>query len=147
MLVKMVQSKASNIEDFSVASDTALKTVSYNLNKQKAVCKKLEAADRSQPYHIQYADMERKQIMIYCQTGLYELVRKAMYSYFTGYRNHKLTCCVSGLKESSSGLIVQATYKICHKGSGNTAYTVNMYHTKSSMLVNGRSLPTFLDTD
>ena len=43
--------------------------VKYNLNKQKAVMNKLEAADKSLPFSVQYADREGKQITIHCQAG------------------------------------------------------------------------------
>ncbi len=147
-LVSLIKDHSTeSCENVLLSNCVSTLNVNFHLNKQKAINKKLDSADRSKPFSVQYADCEGKQIVIYCQAGLYELVRKAMHVYFTAHKSHKLATDITVHKEKSSGLVVQTVYKLTHKGSGAGAYTVNLYHTKSSMLINGRSMPTFLDAD
>ena len=125
----------------------AIKQVNYKLNKEKAVIKKLQASNRDSDYTIQMCDGTQKNLMLHFQAGLYEFVRKAAHFHFISAASYCYETEISALQENSSGHIVQTTYKIRKKGKGQIAYTMNFYHTKSAILVNGKMYADFLDKD
>ena len=136
-----------NTEEANFLKNIAIQSVDYNLNKLKAINKKLQAIDRGTPFSIKYTTQGGKNLVIQCQTGLYELMRKAICSYFVHLNNHSLDADIKCLKEKSSGLIVQTTYQMAKRGGGQNMYSINMYHTKSAILVNGRATDSFMEED
>ena len=124
-----------------------VKSVNYNLDREKTVGKKLDAVNRTELYSANYTTVNGKNLVLHCQAGLYELLRKAVLAYFLHFKSHVLECETTILQEKGSGLNVQATHRIRNMGGGNVNYTVNLYHTKSSILVNGKGTDTFIDID
>ena len=120
-----------------------LKTLKYELNKEKALKKKQNACDRQ-------ILCERRDntngITLLCQAGLYELLKRAMLAYYTEHRHQGLSSTIE-LTQDSSRNFVQSTIKVCHNPSGYNAYTVNLYHTTSSLQINGTGMKRFFETD
>ena len=146
VLTDIFQNHTDNPELSLQLNNIEVKRVNYRLNKNKAMMKKLEASNRSDPFIVTTVG-NTCDIVIQFQAGLYEVIRKAIYIYYTHFRSHKYDSCITILQENSSNLIMQATYKIHLKGGGNSAYTINLYHTKSAMMVNGRAANTFSEED
>ena len=63
------------------------------------------------------------------------------------YNNQDSTNAPLTEKEDKHGRIVETTYRITKSADGNHLYSVNMYHTKSSALVNGRHLEVFMEKE
>ena len=129
----------------SKGNDVTIKKVNYNLNRQKAVIKKLQASNRDCPYTVDACD--DKNLLLHFQAGLYEFVRKAAHYFYTNMSSYCYEVEIEAQQERSSGHIVQTLYRIRKKGKGQIAYTLNFYHTKSAILANGKMIATFLDYD
>ena len=124
-----------------------IKQVNYNINREKAMIKKLQASNRDSDYTLQVGEGPQKNYILHFQAGLYEFVRKAAHYHFLSAASFCYETEITALQEKSSNHIVQTTYKIRKKGRGPAAYTINFYHTKSAVLVNGRMANDFLDKD
>ena len=135
-----------NPETRMQTSNVSIKHVNYSLNKQKAIIKKLDSSNRIEPFTIKAPD-EKNHIMIHFQIGFYEIVRRAIHLYYTHMKHHKYTCYITVLQETSSKMNVQVTYRIQTRSGGSTAYTLNLYHTKSALMANGRTVPEFINGD
>ena len=128
-------------------SSILVKQVNYNLNKEKAIVKKLAASNRQADYTIRSCDGSHKNLMLHFQAGLYEFVRKAAHFYYIKANSYCYETDITALQERSSGHIVQTTYKTRKRGNGQIAYSLNLYHTKSAILINGKMATEFLDKD
>ena len=106
----------------------------------------MKAVDRNAPVSAKYSTVNGKNLVVHCQAGLYEVLRKGLLAYYTNSRNHQFECETTCLKEKGSGLFVQTTHRFRNIG-GNVAYTINLYHTKSILLVNGKGTDNFIDSD
>ena len=132
------------IEVMKIPEYVSIRNVAYNLNKQSTVLKKIKAAERDELYTV---DISKNHLYIRCQAGLYEMVRRAIHVYYLNIQSQHITCDIDILREKSNQLIVQSTYKIRARGGTQAQYTINLYHTRSTILVNGRAWTSFRDSD
>lgn len=146
LISSILRQPLENMELNTYPEDVTSKLVNYNLNKEKAALKKLDSSNRRMPFTV-IQPQEGNHIMIHFQSGMYEIIRKMVFIYFMHLRSHKYNCSTTLLLERSSGMNVQTTYKIQHKGGGSTAYSINLYHTKSTLMANGRSCNEFIELD
>ena len=73
-------------------------------------------------------------------TGTYELLKSAIDDFYS-YGEMAQTCSKTQVHDKLKR-IVETKYKVqCHKNT----YTLNMYHTRSSWLVNGKGVEKFMD--
>lgn len=112
------------------------KLVKYAMNTDKALAKKLNAANRDVLYEIDQ-DKSGAGIMIYCQAGLYELIRRASCQYYGTFNKAGLRIEADVLQDNTA-CIAQITFKI-KTYSNISSYVVSMYHTKSTLHITGRS--------
>ena len=109
----------------------------YKLNEQRAVKKKLNATNR------EVAEITNTGggVKINLNTGAYELLKCSAEEFYSGdigdFSSQKIPVM------DKKGHIVETKFKIsCGK---SPVYTLNMYHTKSSCLVNGKHVQHFID--
>ena len=107
----------------------------------------MEAVNRTDPISVKYCTQGGKNLVMYCQAGLYELLRKAAIAYYANFKSHQFEGKTTCLREKGSGLLVQSTHRIRNGGGGYTSYTINLYHTRTTTLVNGKGTDNFIDTD
>ena len=117
----------------------------YNLNRDKAIEKKLEACQRPL--------METKiaagnNIVIKLSTATYELFKKACKPFFDVNESYIAEIT---LNKDKTNLITEEVFRIKNRLKNGSAgksnkYTFNLYHTTSTILANGREAKsTFLD--
>ena len=111
----------------------------YQLNHQTALKEKLKSTDRDDISIIQTGGG----VKFMFSTGMYELIKLSAESF---YNSTDLTnkCQILPVLDTQ-GSLVETKYKITQ--GRKTVYTLNMYHTKSSCLVNGKRANIFIDTD
>ncbi len=126
---------------FGVDLNTKVCAKNFSLNCSKAVKKKLEAANRKSIYDV---SVNLDGIYIACQTGLYELVRSATHVYYTQHKTGYNV--IIDVSKDKSGNVVQVVYKV-RKCAGTPAYTLSLYHTKSTLYVNGKGAKNFAEKD
>ena len=79
-------------------------------------------------------------VKFHFNTGFYELLKNEQETFFS-WRENTMRCVRIPVSDSK-GNITECIYKIY--GTDGHLYTVNMYHTRSSSLVNGKSVSLFL---
>ena len=122
----------------------------YILNRQKAISKKRQACNR--PFIKIIPKDGGKQTKLECSVGCFELLRR--YLLDTNYNKHifekyNLAVEVNHVTEQS-GIhpehVVRAFNRLASGGIGKKhKFTVNMYNTQSSLLINGRNPSFFLE--
>ena len=123
-------------------STTTWKTTNYKINPEKSIDKKLSASLRNTFYH--YSE-NGNGWNIQCQAGIYEILRRSTCQFYARYRTAGLEAS-SIVQRDLNQAIVQVTFKIKTNG-GQVAYTVDLYHTNSSLRIAGRRQEKFFDTD
>ena len=109
----------------------------YNLNFQKALKKKLKACEREEKIEIVQTHGGTKVLF---QTGVYEIFKDTAKKFYT----KRPMTTVDNIRDKA-GLIVGNCIKT--KTDGNDNLTVNLYHTTSSLLANGKGEIDFLNED
>ena len=112
---------------------------SYRLNEEKAMEKKLLYTQRDE-IHVEESGGGLK---LRLNTGMYELIKSRVESYFST-ESLRYSYTYTPVTDNR-GSIVETRYKVA-KGK-SYMYTLNMYHTKCSYLVNGRNPLHFVKTD
>lgn len=115
------------------------KSTTYALKKDKALDKKLKATNRKHPIT---TEITGGGIRLYLQAGLYELVRRILPSV---YEEHYPGNVEKSRQVDKTGNVVHETVRL--QSQGNAVYTINLYHTSSSLLVNGKDQAQFLERD
>ena len=110
----------------------------YSLNRSKAMKQKYSACSRSEPLLLETTGGG---LRIRCQTGMYEAMRAAIPVYYNG----SIECHIQNTDQD--GNVVGETYKINTTDDRSHPYTINLYHTTSSLLVNGTGDNIFLSKD
>ena len=110
----------------------------YEVNKQKSLSKKLKATERV-PVNIEQTGGGVKYDF---NTRFYELFRCELEKFFSSLETTMR--CVRIPVSDNMGNFTECFYKIY--GTDGHLYTVNMYHTRSSSLVNGKNTSQFVQT-
>lgn len=111
----------------------------YELRMEKAMVNKLNATDRPDVE----VEMTGGGLRMLWSAGMYELIKMAADEYF-------LRDDIGGKKtiaKDKVGNVVEVKYKVPVDQSKHIHYCLNMYHTRSSCLINGKGLSTFVQTD
>ncbi len=114
----------------------------YVLNIDKSLRKKLVAAYRaSVSYSFTGGGVTAK-----VDAATFQLFLTAISQFYSTYPVNvgSPECTVS---KDKKGHVVQYTYKVKLNGEGLTGYTLNAYTTRSSLLVNGKSVEYFMTTE
>ena len=140
--VAVRQRKAQKLTcNASVVSQPNVINKSYTLNIQKSLAKKLEATKRTSVVY----SMTDGGLTIQADAASFELLKEAIMQYLKSFPAAKVEYKLTSSKDTG-GNYVQITVKVTFLESGES-YTVNMYLTRSSFLVNGKSVSRFLQTD
>ncbi len=113
----------------------------YSLNQQKALKQKAESLKT--PYDICIANTQGG-VRILFNTVVYELLKEVTPAILDKKR---LYTCTVDHKSDRNKACVSSSSKMVHSLSPSLNYTVNLYHTTSSALVNGKSPSKFVDDD
>ena len=114
-------------------------TKDYQLNKEKAVKKKVAAGKRNQELTINHTQGGTK---ILFQTDSYEILKSSVEKFYSQLAPGLQTSIEADLDENQTE--TGRRYKIKDKVSG---YTVNLYHTTSTVLVNGKGELNFVNNE
>ena len=118
------------------------KSFKYHINKDKALKKKTAACNR--PIMCETVENNGK-ITIICQAGVYELIKRAtLILFMESYTN--LSRDIE-LWQDASNNYVQATIKTAQANTGKFLYTVSLYHTSSTLHINGSGTKRFIDNE
>ena len=111
----------------------------YVLNRPKALSKKLEATERTDVAITETGG----RLKIEFSAGMYELFKLSADEF---YASVALTSkCQKTPVYDSQGNNTETKYKLT--SGRNNIYTLNMYHTKSSCLINGKQSNLFMERD
>lgn len=128
----------STLPQQTTSTSGCIETRNYKLNRSKALEKKLQYTERDD-ISVEVTGGGWKVLF---NTGIYELIKDKIDHYFLESRqysyNHKPVL-------DKGGNVVETKYTVT-KGKASL-YTINMYHTKCSYLVNGRNPRHFISED
>ena len=113
----------------------------YTLDIEKSLAKKLEATKRNVALEYQMTGGGLKGIM---DAASYELMKKAMIQYYTDFPEGRGFARIDNdidQKGSVTANVIRVSNSESH------LYTINLYLTKCSFLVNGKNVDEFLSTD
>ena len=111
----------------------------YALNKRKALEKKLITTRRDDVVVLKTGGG----IKFLLNSGMYELFKNSIDEFYTS-SDMKDTCQKIPVHDKQ-GNLVETKYKVLSGRQG--VYTINMYHTKSSCMVNGKQSKQFTEVD
>ena len=114
----------------------------YFLNMSKAMKKKVRACDAE--YKVKTTNRGGNQIIEF-SAAMYELYRSSLIEHFEALQsrdsaNLKIEC--KDITEKSS-LCVESVIRVFDRDDLNPKYTINLYHTKSKVMVSGREVTSF----
>ena len=142
-LVNINSNVAGSKFEFTKAKDRKL---DYTLNQETSLKKKLECARREENVRIEETEGGTR---IYFQAGAWEVFRAAISEYYRTFSVRGFKCEFerhTDSKQNVQGEIIKVipTTEAKVKSGG---YTINIYHTKCSILVNGKGYEKFRKTD
>lgn len=114
----------------------------YTLNIDKALSKKLNAANRDAKIEYTYT---QGGIVIKADVATFELLKQATTEYYSKLPKTQGTATIQKSLDKSKTAIVQTTIRV-HNLQGKT-YTVNLYLTTCVLLVNGKNTELFVNRD
>ena len=115
----------------------------YTLNKRRALEKKLNHCQRN--FSFRYETRQCNQLRFYFQTGYYELFRNGIDVWFN--RNKSAYAITTREKIDAGGNTTETIYQVRQERNGILNYTLNLYHTTTSALINGNNVKQFLTID
>ena len=122
---------------------TQTNTLNFELNREKAVDKKITQCERISniTFKATYGG-----IRFWCQTGFYETIKKTLHIWSDLVNNNGRTATVKE-KTERNGFHLETIYSLTSLKPRRKQYTINLYHTQSSGLVNGNHLDIFQEHD
>ena len=106
----------------------------YTLSRPKAVAKKVKASEREFTLTCEY---KTGNIVLTMQAGSYEILRHAIDHLYGNHPDRAITCTTkSTIDESDEHLETAKHYMV--SGNGEKLFTINLYHTRCRILVNGK---------
>ena len=115
----------------------------YEINQLKALKKKHQAAER--PIMCESQENEGF-ITINCQAGVYELIKRAILLYYAEGQNQSSKADIEVWQDKALNF-TQTTIKVQQVHSARNIFTINLYHTTSTLTVNGRETKRFFEYD
>lgn len=123
----------------SQSDDSVTEIRQYDLNKQKAMTKKLSATEEASFT----TEITGGGVKLCFNAGMYELFRVAADELFMS-DSMKTKCKKVIVKDKNKIAVVETKYKVRVK---NAHYMMNLYHTTCNCLVNGKSTIHFINHD
>ena len=112
----------------------------YNLNVEKALWKKLEAAQRVR--HLEYEATGGGLVGV-ADAATFELLKEAALKFYSNYTHGQAEIKKTADKKGKH--VVQFIFQV--QSQDEESYTLNMYTTTSKMLVNGKNVQLFMEQD
>jgi hypothetical protein len=135
-------SPASAQDTRSTSGQDLIENRNYSLNHEKSLDKKKKATTRIPINVFQTSGGLR----IVCNAGTFEHLKKEMLAFYGKYRNYdQLSAKIIQCFDTDSNepeVKIKVTYSNSH-----TSFTINVYNTTSSYLVNGKGLTRFQTRD
>ena len=123
-------------------NNTEWKIAKYRINPKRAFNKKLKASNRDQACTFQEIG---EGLNFSCQAGMYELLRRAACTFYANFNRAGLSCFPT-IHTDLDASIVQVTFRLKTYG-GQISYSLDMYHTNSSIRLSGRNQQKFVELD
>ena len=136
------QANALTPEAMLPEESTHWKAAKYKVNSKKALDKKLKATNRDPNCTFKEVG---EGLNVSCQAGLYELLRRASCQYYSKFKTAGLTS-QAFVQTDLDAAIVQVTFKVKTYG-GQASYSLDLYHTNSTVRLSGRHQQKFIDND
>ena len=115
----------------------------YTLNHDATARRFQECEERDAPLSIKST---QGGIVLTCNVKAYGLLKEEILKYFNNFRSFEFLSCKTTTACDQAGNIVSQTIKVFYP-DGKTCYTVNCYHTKCRMLMNGKGIHRFVKYD
>lgn len=114
----------------------------YTLNMSKAMKKKVTACNVE--YKVRASNRGGNQIFEF-SAAMYELYRNSLTQHFETLQSHESTNMKIEYRDiiDKSNSCVESVVKVYNKDNSSLKYTINLYHTKSKVMVNGRKAGLF----
>ena len=114
----------------------------YSLNANKAMKGKLKACETE--YKVKATNRGGNQIIEF-SAAMYELYRTSLVKHFEALQNTDLANMKVEYRDitDKTGLCVESLIKVSVRDDLTPKYTINLYHTKSKVMVNGREVNLF----
>ena len=106
----------------------------YTLNKDRAINKKINASERIQDINVKLIS---NGVRVFFTSGAYELFKAASMQYYNQFTDTDFTIAYQRPSFEESGLRVSDVVRVVRNTDHRRGYTLNMYHTTSSIMVNG----------
>ena len=117
-------------------------TRGYELNIDRTLKAKLDAC---KTVEVNY-EIKRGGITGTLDTANFELLRAACTSFYKSMRTEEGRCVINISEDKKRKAVVQQTYKFTRSCENDaTGYTLNLYPTRNSLLLNGKDTDTFID--
>ena len=136
--------QAQNVE--SVDLEEGMQRRDYSLNYDKALRKKAKAC---QAEYLVSSEVKRDNYIFSFSAAMYELYRENLARYFSMLNDDSSDIKVT-FKDicDKTGMVTESLLKVFQKipnSKDELKYTINMYHTKSRVMVNGNQAIQFND--
>ena len=140
-----------NREDHQTPSDTNTASSSgptfviryYSLNIDKTLKAKLHACDA---VNVSY-EVKGGGVTGNLDTASFEILRAACSTFYKNMPASEGSCVINVSEDKNHKAVVQQTYKVTRQHNGlDVSYTLNLYPTRNSLLLNGKDTDTFIDS-
>ena len=114
------------------------KTVTYRLDEEKALKKKLQSASRLQD-DIYVTDKRNTLIISNLTTGAYELLKNRFFEYYGNTEDYTATLAnkISKGKTTDANPVVEESLSIKSKAGGRQLFRINFFNTTNKIGING----------
>lgn len=133
--IAVMRNGMTTVDDTTIVSN-------YTLNINKALQRKLEAAKREVNLEYTYTNGG---IVIKADAATFELIKMATLEYYGQLQPTTGTASFHRVTDKGGTAVVQNTIKV-HLHDGKN-YTINLYVTTCTLLVNGKNTEIFVNTD
>jgi lysophospholipase L1-like esterase len=127
-----------------IISDVKVQQAGYSLNEDKLMKKKLQSCDRT-PLIM---EMKGDNAVVKSSTLTFEMIKSVLYEY---YERKTDICCEITQKEDENNKVEHDKLAIFNRGKtgkkGKHLYTINLYRTTSTVMINGSHLSKFLTSE
>ena len=129
--------------DLCISFNHIIREKDYALNESRSLDKKLEASKRDVPIQVSNTGGG---IVITCDAGAYENVKHSMIEYYKNYKSYEHIGVQFIESKDRNASNSETVIKLVSQAN-STCYVVNMYHTTSKFLINGKGISRFTMTD
>ena len=118
-------------------------TRDYSLNIDKTLKAKLDACDAVKvSYEVKGGGVTGN-----LDTASFEILRAACSTFYKNMPASEGSCVINISEDKNHKAVVQQTYKVTRHHNGlDVSYTLNLYPTRNSLLLNGKDTDTFIDS-